>query len=356
MPLVAHLAARPDPGRPVHDQPVAGAAVVGGDLLRPLVRRVHRDRPTRGVVGVGVRAAEVPGAVGDEPGYPLGAVADPVEAQCLVEGALETALGRGAVVAEDVEHDGVVQVAALAQRLDQPADLGVGVLGERGVQLHEPLRVVPREIVDVVPVRHARRPRRRLGVVRNEAQLLLPFEGEVALFVPSMGELAAVAVPPPFGHLERRVRGAEREVAEPRLAAAVRAHLPGPRDRPVGQVLGQVVALGGRGRRVDERGAVDEGGLELAGLAAQEAVEPVKALVGRPPVERTRGGLFPRRGLVPFAERGGRVAVALQDLRERSGGARPHAVVPGCAGRDLHDSADPDRVVVAAGHQCRPGR
>ena len=56
--LAAHLALGRDALRPVHDRAVAGAAPVRGDLLRPLVRRVHRVRPADGVVVVGRRGAE----------------------------------------------------------------------------------------------------------------------------------------------------------------------------------------------------------------------------------------------------------------------------------------------------------
>lgn len=292
MPLVSHLAARPDARGPVHDQPVARAAVVGGHLLGPLVRRVHRDRPARGVVRVGVRPAELARPLREEPRDPLRVLLDAVEVQALVERAGVAALGRCPVVAEDVENDRVVELAALAQRRDHPAHLGVGVLGEGGVQLHQVLTGLALEVGDLVPVRDAGGPRRQLRVLRYDAQPLLPLEGDLALAVPAVRELPAVPVPPRLRNLEGRMGRAERQVAEPRLVRRVAAHVAGPGDRAVGQVLGEVVALGGGARRVDEGGAVDEGRLELAGLTAEEAVEAVEALAGRPAVERPGGGLL----------------------------------------------------------------
>ena len=50
---------RLEAGGPVHDRAVARPAEVRGDLLGPLVRRVHRVRPADRVVVVGVRAAEL---------------------------------------------------------------------------------------------------------------------------------------------------------------------------------------------------------------------------------------------------------------------------------------------------------
>ena len=57
--LVADLALGLDAVRPVDDRAVAGAAPVRGDLLGPLVRRVHRVRPADRVVVVGLGRAEL---------------------------------------------------------------------------------------------------------------------------------------------------------------------------------------------------------------------------------------------------------------------------------------------------------
>ena len=132
--LVADLAGRVDAVRPAHDRAGAGAAVVGGDLLGPLVRRVHRVRPAHGVVVVGGRGAEVVDP-GDHElgGLQLGGA---VEVDQLVEAAVQVALGRGAVVADDHVDQRVVEDLELGQRVDQPPDVVVGVLEEPGVDLH----------------------------------------------------------------------------------------------------------------------------------------------------------------------------------------------------------------------------
>ena len=57
--LRADLALGLDALRPVDDRAVAGAAPVRGDLLGPLVGRVHRVRPADGVVVVGLGPAEL---------------------------------------------------------------------------------------------------------------------------------------------------------------------------------------------------------------------------------------------------------------------------------------------------------
>ena len=57
--VASDLAARLDARRPVDDRAVARAAPVRGDLLGPLVGRVHRVRPADRVVVVGLRPAEL---------------------------------------------------------------------------------------------------------------------------------------------------------------------------------------------------------------------------------------------------------------------------------------------------------
>ena len=69
----------------------------------------------------------------------LGFADDAVERHHLVVGAFRSALGARAVVADDVEEQRVVQLADLLELRDEPADLGVGVLGEAGEGLHLPL-------------------------------------------------------------------------------------------------------------------------------------------------------------------------------------------------------------------------
>jgi hypothetical protein len=84
----------------------------------------------------GLGAAELVEPAGQELGRLQRAHA--VEADQLVERALERALGGGAVVADDVVDERVVERADLLQRVDQQADVVVGVLQEPGVVLHLP--------------------------------------------------------------------------------------------------------------------------------------------------------------------------------------------------------------------------
>ena len=59
-----------------------------------------------------------------------------VEVAHLVVAAVERALGGGAVVADDVVDERVVGDAQPGQRVEQPADVVIGVLHEARVDFH----------------------------------------------------------------------------------------------------------------------------------------------------------------------------------------------------------------------------
>ena len=96
-----------------------------------------------------------------------------------------------------------------------------------------------------------------------------------------------------FGHVVRRVRGARREVDEERLVGRQRLLVLDPGHRLVRHVGHEVVVR--VVRQLDLGDAVVEVGRPLVGLAADEAVELVEALVGRPAVEGAGDARSPRR-------------------------------------------------------------
>ncbi|CKT39685.1 Uncharacterised protein [Mycobacterium tuberculosis] len=93
-------------------------------------------RPTHRIVVVGLRPAELVEPVGHEPRRLD--VGQAVEVQHLVVGAVDRALGRGAVVVDDVEHQRVVEHTEALQAVDEPADVVVGVFQKARVDLHLP--------------------------------------------------------------------------------------------------------------------------------------------------------------------------------------------------------------------------
>ena len=106
--------------------------------------------------------------------------------------------GARAVVAPDVEDDGVVANAELLEPVDQLADLRIGVFDETGENLHQPPLERPLRFGDAVPGRHRVGSRCQFRVGGNPAKLLLPGEDPLAVPVPAVVELTFVFISP-FG-------------------------------------------------------------------------------------------------------------------------------------------------------------
>ncbi len=126
------------------------------------------------------------------------------------------------------------------------------------------------------------------------------------------------------------MRRSRREVGEERTIRHERLLLAHPRDRLVGDVLGEVIPLLRGLRRLDRHGAVVERGVVLVRLAADEAVEVLEpAARMRPVVERPHRARLPHRHLMALAELRGRVAVQPQRLGERRAVLGRNELYPG---------------------------
>ncbi len=107
---------------------------------------------------------------------------------------------------------------------------------------------------------------------------------------------------------------------------------------------------------IDRRGVVEEVGLPLAGVAADEAVEVLEPHAGGPLVEGPGLGRHPVGGVVVLAVPGRPVAVLEQNATDGRVVDADDAVVAGIARRLLRDDAEAHRVMVAPGNQRGPRR
>ena len=286
----------------------------------------------------------------------LGRQRDPVLHRQLVERAGDRALHARAVVAEDVDHERVLELAHLLDRVEQPPDVPVGVLLVAGVDLHLARVELLLALRERVPRRESVGSWCEHGVGRDHAQLLLPFEGLLAQRVPALVELAAVLLAPLHRHLMRCVRAPGRVVDEPRFRLVLRPDGVQPLGGLVGQVVRPVVLLAVRALRDAERRVVlRDHGVVLTRLAAEDAPEVIESPRVRPAVKRPGCALEVIGGQVPLAEAGGAVAVALERPDERSAVLRNRGRVARERARQLADRPEPHRVVVAAGQQRGPG-
>ena len=179
----------------------------------------------------------------------LPGLGEAVEEQVLVERALEPALGARAVVAGDVDEDGVLGVGQRLHRLDHPAHLVVDVGAVAGEDLHHP-GIEPLLVgVERVPGGQALGARRESASSGTTPSSFWRASVCLAVGVPARVELALEAArSTPAGTWCGEWRGAGRDVEEERPVRGDALDLAHPGDGVVGDVGGQVVVRVGRGR------------------------------------------------------------------------------------------------------------
>ena len=349
--------ARRDATGPRDDQRHADSAGVGGRLVEP-ERGVRRHPPPTGVVDEGLgpadqvgiaRHVQVPARHGPEPTELLEVAARTVRS---------TLFGRPVVRRED--HHGVLGVAQLLDGLQQPGQVLIDVVDHRRVDLHvtreqRPLVVGviepgPHLVAGlVVPGRH-----RRAG--REDPLLDLAGEAPLAELVPA--HVVPAAVPSEIRRLgvQRAVHGAMGEVEEEGSVGIVSAKRLEIADRLVGDVVGEVVAVG-VGVDVDGRVVPDQVvRLMQVRPPFEHAVEAFEPALERPGPPRCPGMHDGVPGEVPLAHGVGRVAGGEQPLGQRlDGGADLHGPT-GKARIEVRHAGEAGPMRVEAGLDGRPRR
>ncbi len=252
------------------------------------------------------------------------------------------------VVAPDVEDQRVVQLAHLIDRVEEPADVPVGVLREAREDLHLAGVELLLGVAQAVPRGIRVGSRRELSLWWDDAQLLLALEGALTVLVPTVIELALVLVGPLFRDVVRGVRRAGGVVDEPWLLRIVGPHRMEPLDRLVRDVVGEVVELPVLTlRHAEDRVVLRDDRVVLAGCPGEEAPPVVEAPRLRPVLERSGGTHLAPRSHVPLAEAACDVPVLLQDPRQGRAAPRARARVARERAGELRDSAHAHAVVVA---------
>ena len=232
----------------------------------------------------------------------------------------------------------------------------VGVLEESGEHLHhpgiEPLLVGGQPLpFDDVGIAGG-----ELGPGRHHAELELPLEHLLAVGVPAVVELPLVLVGPGARHVVGRVHRARTEVEEEWLVGRDLLAVGDEPDRPIDQILGEVVALLGRLGGGHLMVVVDEIRVVLVRVTAHEAVEPFEAAAEWPAVVGAGRARLLRRREVPLADRVCVVAVSLQDLGDETVLEGDEAVAARVPGRPFSDARHGVRVVVAPGQDAGAAR
>ena len=199
MELAANLAFSLHALRPMHDHAVARAAPVRGDLFRPLIGRAKRVRPADGIVVVGLGRAEIVD-LREQEFFRLDAW-HAVQHRHLIEAAVDRALGGGAVVADDVIDQRVVEHAEIGKRIHEAPDMVIDLLQEAGIDLHLARENGLQVRRHFVPRGNFRVTGGQRRIVRNDAELLLPGERSPRAACPSRRRTCLCICPTiPSGH------------------------------------------------------------------------------------------------------------------------------------------------------------
>ena len=359
--LIADLAFGLDPLGPRDDHGITRSPGELAVALEHLERGGEGHRPAGRVVVVGVRAAQ-----GVEVLHVLRQfVGVAVEELVLVDRPVGRALPGGAVVGA-VEHDGVLQLPGLLQVVDDPADLGVGVLRKAGVHLghlREQFLLLgaeriprPHIVIGHRNVLGQRVDRGHLGARGHYALFDHPRQHPLPVGLVAIIELALVFVDVILRSMMRRVVGTRAEPHEPRLGRVRRLLVAQHPDRVVGQILRQVIALVRAIGLLDESVVLDQIGEPLIGLPAQEPVEPVEAHLQRPLRFAAAAGDILLGNVVILADPESAVAVVLEHSRNRGALRRQPGRRTREPGRGLGDGREPVDVVVASGQKAGPRR
>ena len=153
----------------------------------------------------------------------------------------------------------------------------------------------------------------------------------------------------------RRVHGAGSEIEKERLIRCDLLGIGDEGDSLVDEVFCEVIAFLGSLLRLDLMVVVDELGVILVGVTAQEAVEALEASAQRPAVIGPCRRRLMRRGQVPFADSVGVVALLQEDFREKTVLKGNHPIAAGKTGGAFGDAGQAIRVMVASGEQARAG-
>ncbi|SPF33793.1 hypothetical protein SBDP1_1160025 [Syntrophobacter sp. SbD1] len=184
----------------------------------------------------------------------------------------------------------------------------------------------------------------------DDTEPLLVGEYLLAHLFPAHVELALELVDPLLRRLVWRVASARNVIDEEWLVGRSGVQSPNMIDRLVCQISGEVVTgladpwihLGLIAKKV---------GRPLVGLAAQEAVEILKAHADRPLVEGARQTVLEARRVVVFAEPRGGIAVVSENRADGRILRSDVRVIARETGGQLRDHAEAHRVVVAPGDQ-----
>ena len=333
---------------PVHDKRRSHAAAMHM-LLVPLQRRVGGLRPAGRIVIVSHLAAD---AIDERQRRLYGLLlVDHMLAQ--MNRTRRSTFGARSVIRKKNDQS-VLQLPDSREVVDQPSDLGVGMLEKASICLLQARKEPSRVVGMLLPRHHVRIWRRERGSWRDQFKRKLFAKPLFADRVPALIVATGIAFDIFFRHMMWPMAGAERQVGEEWTTDTGTQVIADISDGVIDEIGAQVVIV--RPFELDRTIVLAEFGMPLVGQCAMKSVPAIEALPERPVVVWTGRAVVRNVGQVPFAGRVARVCVRAQDLGNH--GCRPAhlSLVTGEAAGPFGDYADAYRVRIATRQQTSSGR
>ena len=244
----------------------------------------------------------------------------------------------------------------MVERLDQPTDLGVGVLKHGRKGLLESAGQGPLIVTQVTPRQDSRITRGQHCVGGDHSEFALAGEPLVPDHVPTLIKPTSVLSHVIGGSVVWGMGGPEGQIHEEGTVRVNGAVVVEEADRLVDKVLAEVVALGRSGRRLYMVVVNGELRVELVGFATEKPVETAKPALEGPLVEWSGGRGGGHGGQVPLSDTVGSVTLVAQQFGDRGGVLSDVTPEMGEAAAHVGHRSHADRVVVSAREEAGPGR
>ena len=206
--------------------------------------------------------------------------------------AVHGALGGGAVVASEINHQRIVEGVLLHQIVDHPLHLSIGMGHEASEHFHQPGSHWLVAVWIFRPTRHLLRTLGQRRAFRNHSHGQLTLVYLLAQCIPALVELTLKLVDPFWGYMMRGVHGSRGKVAKERFIRCRHLLLGDPLDGFFGEVFGEVIVVTAK-VRFYWCGLIVDRWLPVGGLSPNDAVEALEAHACWPTVKGPCGVLLP---------------------------------------------------------------
>ena len=267
---------------------------------------------------------------------------------------LQPTLCTAAVVSLNEHDQGIVEIPALPEFVEDPADLLILKRQRGGEHFHETRCYLFLLRAQRVPAYKRLGARCQNGIRWNHAPRFLPGECFLTHDIPALIKTPLEFFDPFLRNLVRCVRRTGRVPDHPGLVRGRGGLVPQPADCIVGKftVEDEIRLIS---ESFDPLNTPEHARPVLVGVSSDKTVKILETQAGGPQVKRSGRTAVLVRNIVVLAKECGVVAVSGQNPANRRGTARYRAGVSRVAGGQVRDHSTSGHMGIATGQHRRPG-